>query len=190
MADRRRHERQRHPLHGGNRQRVPRRAGPRGRGFHRPPRRDPRADGRERRRQEHPDQGAHRRRARRCRRHLSTVRRIQPALPARTPKAGHQHRLPGDQPLPPPVGGGEHLPRPRTQRSAVIHWKTDATAAPRDPAGAGHRRRRLPARWVCTRSRSSRWWPSPGRWTLGQAPDPGRADLQPRRTGGRRSSSA
>ena len=99
------------------------------------------------------------------RRSRSTARVVHPVAAAR-PVAGHQHRLPGGQPLPQPVGGGEPPHRPRSRRVGRIDWRTMNRRGRSAILGRpGHRHRRHPAARRRTRSRSSRWPRSPGRST-------------------------
>ena len=66
-----------------------------------------------------------------------------PALAARGAGAGHQHRLPGGQPLPQPVGGGEHLRRPHAAArfGCRIDWARGAAQRARGAASALRPRR-------------------------------------------------
>ena len=77
------------------------------------PRRGARPDGRERRRQVHPHQGADRRLRHRRGRDHARRRAGRVHRPAAGAARRRQHRLPGGQPLRQPLGGGEHLHRPR-----------------------------------------------------------------------------
>jgi monosaccharide-transporting ATPase len=81
-----------------------------------------------------------------------------PALHAGGPGAGHQHRVPGSEPVPEPVGGREHLHRPlsaplrhgrlgahaRQAKRLLAQLKSTSTSAPLsalsagDPADGGH----------------------------------------------------
>ncbi len=87
-----------------------------------------------------PDAGEHRARRRSA---------IRPRSPAGGAAPGHQHRLPGGQPLPEPVGGGEHLRRPlsaprlrrRCGASTGARMHARRARAARAPAPR-HRRRR------------------------------------------------
>ena len=152
------------------------------------PRRDPRADGRERRRQVDADQGADRRlRHRRRRRSRWTARPVRVRQPAAgaagRASAPSTRRSTSAQ----PVGGGEHLHRPRAAplrpRSS---WARDA------PPGRGAAR---PAASSTSTSSAPLASYSLAVQQLvaiaravdidGQGADPRRADLQPRRRRGR-----
>ena len=95
-----------------NLQRLSRRAGARGRRPRAACRRSPRADGAERRRQVDADQGADRRERARRRQHAAGRRGCRATLAAGSAAPGHQHGLPGSEPVPQPLGGREHLRRP------------------------------------------------------------------------------
>ena len=93
----------------------------------------------------------------------STAQPVALRRPAAGPAGRGQHRLPGGQPLRQPLGGGEHLHRPRAapvRRGSS--WRRDAPpgrGAARPPR-ARHRRHRAArrrTRWPC-----SRWSRSPG----------------------------
>ena len=74
-----------------------------------------------------------------------------PALPAGRGVARHQHGLPGNQPHPAPVGGGEHLPRPRADalRRDPLAGRDAPGARPPGPA------------WTWTSTSRGSWHPTP-----------------------------
>ena len=131
------------------------------------------ADGPERRGQVHADQGADRRATRPTRARCAwTASRSGPRRRWHAQRAGHQHRVPGSQPLPQPLGGGEHLRRPLPAPRRGAGWRIDwAAHAPRrarscwralQPATSTSRdAARRATRWPC-----SRWWRSRARSSI------------------------
>ena len=113
--------------------------------------------------------------------------RSRPASPAAAQRAGHQHGLPGGQPLPQPVGGREHLrrPLPAPRRGRAVAHRL-ARACMRDARALlarlqpGHRRRR-----GCSSSYSVAVQQmvaiARALGVAGAGADPRRADLEPRR---------
>ena len=119
-----------------------------------------------------------------------TAQPIRPASPLDGAAAGHQHGLPGGESLPEPLGGGEHLRRPLSapRRGAGL-WRIDWA---RMHAQARALLARLNLDIDVTRLLSS--YPVAVQQMVaiaralsvaGQGADPRRADLEPRRAGGR-----
>ena len=172
----------------GHHHRVPGRQGARRRRLPPAPRRGARAHGRERRRQVDADQGAHRRlRASTPARSPSTARATVFAGPAQAQARRHQHRVPGGQPLPEPVGRREHHARPRAAPLRADRLARDAPPG-RRAARPASTCDIDPGSLLGDHSLAVQQLVAIGRAMVVDAAGahPRRADLQPRRRRGRR----
>ena len=113
--------------------------------------------------------------------HLRRPGHPRPVAAAR-PVAGHQHGLPGGEPLPEPVGRGEHPDRPGPEAPGPDRLARPAPTRRRDPPRPRHRGRRHPAARLLPGRDPADGGDRPGaRDRVGTDPDPGRADVEPRR---------
>ena len=107
---------------------------------------------------------------------------VQVRSPQHAQALGHQHRLPGSQPLPQPLGRREHPHRPRAEEVGPDRSPGHGSAGPRDPSRPRHRHRRDPAARLVLGRDPADGGDRPGpRDRVGQGPDPRRADVEPRR---------
>ncbi|KMS64578.1 hypothetical protein BVRB_018850, partial [Beta vulgaris subsp. vulgaris] len=105
------------------------------------PWRDPCADGAKRRGQVHADQGADGRAGGQRRPDAAGRRSRVARFAAGRAAPGHQHRVPGGQPLPQPLGGREHLcgPLPALRHCAGLSHRLGHAAPARPRSGGAHR---------------------------------------------------
>ena len=126
------------------------------------------------------DQGPHRRRATGRRHDHARRRRGHHPVAAARPVPGHQHRVPGGQPLPQPDGVGEPPDRSPAHEAGPHRLERDEPPGPRDPAWAGHRDRRHPAaRLLLHRHPADGSHRASAGHLVRQGPRAGRADLEP-----------
>ena len=102
--------------------------------------------------------------------------------PQHAQSIGHQHRLPGDQPLPQPVDGGEHPDRAGAASLGSDRLAGDEPPGRPDPQRPRHRGRRDAAPRVLFGRDPADGGDRPGaRHLVGADPHPRRAHVEPRR---------